>query len=100
MKGIQECKGHSHPGECRWMDKSGHGRNLSEQGALTSWRAQTDRQASKDMEGNRASKGHSHPGEYRWMDKSGHGRNPSEQGALTSWRAQTDRQVRTWKESE
>jgi len=31
-------------GEHRWMDKSGHGETLSEQRALTSWRARTDRQ--------------------------------------------------------
>ena len=43
-EGIQVSKGHSHPGERRWMDKSGHRRNLSEQGALTNWRAQMDRQ--------------------------------------------------------
>src|SRR6267142_1090071 len=31
-------------GEHRWMDESGHGETLSEQQALTSWRARTDRQ--------------------------------------------------------
>jgi len=41
---IQASKGHSQTGECRWADKLGHRNNLSEQGALTSWRVQTDRQ--------------------------------------------------------
>src|SRR6267142_118500 len=104
------------------MDKSGHGRNLSKRGALTSWRAQmdgqvrtwkeserargthflesTDRQTSQDTEGIRASEGNSLPGERRWTEESGHGRNPSERGALTFWRAQMDGQVRTRKESE
>src|SRR6267142_2307709 len=59
------------------MDKSGHGRNPSEQGALTNWRAQTDRQVrtqkkSEQVRGLR----HSHPGE------------------------QTDSQVRAQRESE
>src|SRR6266850_408285 len=122
MEGIRASEGHSLPGEHRWMDKSGHGRNLSEQGALTFWRAQMDGQvrtrkeservrgthflestdgwASQDTEGIRASEGHSPTGEHRWTDKSGHGRNPSERGALTNWRAQMDGQVRTRKESE
>src|SRR6266850_1886404 len=100
MEGIQVSKGHSQTGERRWMDKTGLGRDLSEQGARTFWRAQLDRRTSQDMEGIQVSKGHSQAGERRQTDKSGHGRNPSEQGALTSWRAQTDGQVRTWKESE
>src|SRR6267142_2820655 len=121
MKGIQVSKGHSHPGDHRQTNKSGHGRNPSEQGALMSWRVQMDRQVrrwkesklargthkpksadgqtSQDMEGIQVSKGHSQTGEHRWTDKSGHRRNPSEQGALTSWRTQMDRQVRTQKES-
>ena len=37
-------EGHSHPGEPRHRDKSGHGNNVSQQGVLTSWRAQTQRQ--------------------------------------------------------
>src|SRR6266850_1457571 len=41
---IQASKGHSLPKEHRQMDKSGHGENLSKQGALTSWRMQTDGQ--------------------------------------------------------
>src|SRR6267142_2391385 len=103
------------------MDKSGHGKNLTKQGALTNWRAQTDGQVrtqkesdrargthflesadgrtSQDMERIQPSKGHSLPGEHRQTDKSGHGKNRTEQGALTDWRAQTDRQVRTREES-
>jgi len=44
MEGIQVTKGHSLAEEHRQMDKSGHKENLSDQGALTSWRAQTDGQ--------------------------------------------------------
>src|SRR6267142_2058357 len=104
------------------MDKSGHGNNPTERGALTNWRAQTDRQVRTQKQSNRArgthflesadgrtsqdtetirpSEGHSPPGERRGTDKSGHGNNPTERGALTSWRAQTDGKVRTRKESD
>ena len=87
----------SHFLEHRQMDKSGHRKNLTEQGALTNW--STDRWISQDTERIRLSEGHSLSGERRWTDKSGHGKNPTERGALTFWRAQTDGQVRTRKES-
>jgi hypothetical protein len=51
---IRPTKGHSQTGEHRQMDKSEHGKNLIEQGALS----------------------HSLSGEHRWMDKSGHEKNP------------------------
>src|ERR671926_90563 len=137
MERIGPSEGHSHPGERRrigqvrsWKgldrargthilesadgwDKSGHGKDWTERGALTSWRAQTDR-TSQVMERIGPSEGHSHPGERRRMgqvrswkgldrargthilesadgwDKSGHGKDWTERGALTSWRAQTD----------
>ena len=41
---MQASKGHSLPGEPRQRDKSGHGINESQQGVLTSWRSQTERQ--------------------------------------------------------
>ena len=41
---MQASTGHSHPGEPRWRDKSGHGTNAIQQGALTNWRAQMERQ--------------------------------------------------------
>jgi len=50
MEGIQVSKGHSLPVKHRWMDKSGHRRNPSKQGALTDWRAQTDRQVRTQKE--------------------------------------------------
>jgi len=84
-------EGHSQTGEHRQTDKSQYRRNLSKQGALTNWRAQTDGQvttqkgseqvrgthklestnrwASQDMEGIQVSKGHSQTGEHRQMDK-------------------------------
>jgi len=92
-------------------DKSGHGKNASQQGDLTFWRAQIERQVrkwkecepargtymlespdgetSQDTERVQASKGHWHSqtGEPRQRDKSGHGKNVNQQGALTCWRA-------------
>jgi hypothetical protein len=44
MERIRASEGHSLPGKCRPRDKSGHGKNPSERGALTSWRAQTEGQ--------------------------------------------------------
>ena len=115
-------EGHSLPGECRSMDKSGHGKEQSDRGALTAWRVQidgqvrtlkgterprgthklesADRWTSQDTERNRATKGHSLPGECRSMDKSRHRKEQSDQGALTSWRVQIDGQVRTHKGTE
>jgi len=97
-------EGHSHSGEHRWMDKSGHGRKLSESGTLTNWRVQMDKQVrtqkeseqargthflestdgwtSQDTKGILVSKGHSLPRDCR--DKLGHRRNPSKQEALTN----------------
>jgi len=44
MERIQASKGHSLSREHEWIDKSGHGKNLSKQGPLTSWIAQMDGQ--------------------------------------------------------
>jgi len=99
MERIQASEGHSPTGEQRWTDKSEHGKNPTEQGALTNWRVQmdgqvstqkeskqvrgthslknADRQTSQDMERIEASEGHSQTREHRWMDKSGHGKNQS-----------------------
>ena len=115
-------EGHSRPGECRSMDKSGHRKEQSDRGALTSWRVQidgqvrtqkgterprgthilesADRWTSQDTERNRATEGHSQTGECRLMDKSGHGKEQSDRGALTTWRVQIDGQVRTRKGTE
>ena len=119
---MRASEGHSRPREPRHKDKSGHGKNASQRGALTNWRAQKQRQVrtrkecdpargthqlespdietSQDAEGMRASEGHSQTGEYRHRDKLGHENNASQRGALTSWRAKTQRQVRTRKECE
>jgi len=100
MERIQVSEGHSLPGEHRQTDKSRQGKNLTELGALTNWRAQMGRQfrrwkesnqargthqlesadrwtsqESQDMERIQPSKGHSPTGECRQMDKSGHGKN-------------------------
>src|SRR5260221_435352 len=41
MESKQASKGHSHPGEGRGWDWSEHGKQTSQQGTLTSWRAQS-----------------------------------------------------------
>src|SRR6266850_2109790 len=82
-------KGHSQAGEHRWTDKSGHKKNPTEQGALTSWRVQpngqvriqkedqvrdthqlesTARWTGQDTERIQPSKGHSRTGECRQME--------------------------------
>ena len=80
---MQAIKGNSLPGEPRQGDKSGYGKNASQQGALTNWRAQT---ASQDMERMPASKGthflESPDGETSQDTKT---MNASQQGALTNW---------------
>src|SRR6267142_1892517 len=80
------------------MDKSGHGNNPTERGALTSWRAQTDGQVRTWKQSDRA-RG-THLLEDAGTNKSGHRNKPTERGALTNWRAQTDEQVRTEKQSD
>src|SRR6267142_1397843 len=121
MKRIQLSERHSQTGEHRQTDKSGHRKNLTERGALTSWRVQMDRQVRTWKESNRVrgthilestdgqtsqdmvriqqSEVYSQTGECRWTDKSGQRKLLTEWGPLTHWRVQTDRQLRTWKES-
>jgi len=96
MEAIRPSEGHSWTGECGWMDKSEHGNNLTEPGALTDWRAQMDKQVRTRKQSDRG-RG-TYELEHRQTDKSGHGNNQTEGGALTNWRAQTNRQVRTWKQ--
>jgi hypothetical protein len=119
---MRASKGHSRPGEPRQKNKSGCRKHVSQQGALTNLRAQTEKQVrtlkecepargthvlegpgretSQNTERMQANKGHSQTGEPRQIDRSEHGKSVSQQGALTSWRAQTERQVRTQKEYE
>ena len=121
MERIWASEGYSPTIEYRWVDKLGHKKNTSKQGALTNWRAQMDGQVrtwleseqvkdthflesteewtSKDTKRIWASEGHLLPKEHRWMNKLGHGINLNKQGALTNWRVQMNRQLRTWKES-
>jgi len=62
--------------------------------ALTSWRTQTDRWTSQDMETIRAFVAIIIVVGQRERDKSRwEGKDPSEQGTLTSWRAWMDEQV-------
>jgi hypothetical protein len=104
-------EGHSLSGECRGIDASGCGKEASEQGALTNWRARRDGlvrtwKASKrargthclesaegwtsqDMESKRAREGHSLTGESRGMDQSEHGKRAREGHSLPGERRWT-----------
>jgi hypothetical protein len=103
---IWPCEGHSLPGDHTGRDKSGHGKNPTERGALTSWRPHWEGQVmtrkesdrarhthelekalggtSQDIERIRPSKAHSLPGDRIGRDKSGHGKNPTKRGTLTN----------------
>jgi len=59
-------------------DGSGQGAQASEQGSLTSWRAQ--RGTGQDSERKGASEDHSPTGEHRGMDKSGQRKEASKRG--------------------
>jgi len=116
----QPSKAHSLPGDSRGRDKLGHRKKVTKQGALTSWRWQSEGQVrtrkesdqarhthfletaeggtSQDTETKQPSKVHSQTGDGRGRDKSGHGNKATKQGALTDWRRQREGQVRTRKE--
>ena len=111
---------HSPSGDGRGRDLSGHRKKHNEQGALTSWRWQTegllrtqketdrarrthvlktaDGGTCQDTERNQPSKVHSPTGDSRGRDLSGHGKKPTEQGTLTCWSRQREGLVGTWKE--
>ena len=119
---IRQTEAHSHPGDGRWRDMSGHRNNLTNRGPLTSWRRQTeglvrtlkqsdqprpthflgtaDRGTCQDTETIRPTEAHSLPGDGRQSDLSGHQNNPTNRGPLTNWRRQTEGHVRTPKESD
>jgi len=112
---------HSHTGDRSGRDLSGHGRKLTEQGALTNWGPQRERlvitqkesdparhthsletaegETCQDMEGKRPSEMHSQSGDRRGRDLSGDGKKLTEQGALTNWGPQREGLVRTRKEA-
>ena len=99
-----------------------HGKKLTKQGALTSWRPQreqlvrTQKESNRakhthfletaegvthqDMEGKQLSEVHSQSGDRRGRDLSGHGKKLTKPGALTIWRPQREGLVRTQKESD
>ena len=116
---IRASEGHSQTGEPRNRNNSGHRKDENQQGALTFWKAQIQKQVrtqnecepgrgthvlenpgtetNQNTERMQASKGHSRPGEPRQGDISGHRKNASQRGALTSWRAQIQGQLKTRK---
>ena len=75
MERNQPSDAHSLSGDGIGRDLSGHRKNPTEQGALTSWRGIR-------------------------RDLSGHGKNPTERRVLTTWRWHRERAVRTRKESD
>jgi hypothetical protein len=82
---VRPREAHSRTGEGIGRDKSGHGKNPTKQGALTSWRGDQEGQVRTQKESHQA-RGHSLAGESIRRDESGHGKNPTERGALTNWR--------------
>jgi hypothetical protein len=119
---IRLSEAHSRTGDRIGRDKSGHGKNPTEQGALTNWRPHREGQVrtrkesdrarlthfletasggtSQDTETIRPSEAHSRTGDHIGRDKSGHGKNPTKRGTLTYWRPHLEGQVRTRKESD
>ena len=87
-------KGNSPTGDGIGRDKSGHGMNPTERGALTLWRRHRKGQ-SQDTERIRPTEGHSHPGDGIWRDMSGHEMNPTERGALTNWKQHQEGQFKS-----
>ena len=122
MQRNRPTEAHSHPGDGRGRDLSGHAKKLTDRGALTNWRRQREglvrackeidqpRPTHKleaaeggtcqDMQGNRPTEAHSRPGDGSGSDLSGHPRKPTDRGALTSWRRQREELVRTRKETD
>ena len=90
MERNQPSKGHSHPGDHRGRDFSGHKIKVTKQGALTAYRPEGG--TCQDTEGKQASKGHLPTGEHREKGKSRHGKNvqyESSESAII--------QISTWK---
>jgi hypothetical protein len=78
---------------------SRHGKKLTEQGALTSWRQQREELVRAWKETDRARRTHVlETAAARGRDLSGHGKKPTERGALTFWRRRRKGLVRIRKE--
>jgi hypothetical protein len=115
-------KRNSLPRNGKGRDLSGHGKELTEREALTSWRWQreglvrtlkeTDQARGthflgtaeggtcQDTERDRLSKGCSRAADGRGWDLSGHRKKQTEWGALTNWGWEREGLVRTQKETE
>ena len=120
MERNRASESHSHPGEGRGRDLSGHRKKSTERGALTSWRRQreglvktqkeTDRVmhthqlemveggTCQDTERNRPSEAHSLSGDGKRRSLSGHRKKLAKRGTLTLWRRQREGLVRIQKE--
>ena len=75
---MRQSKGHSPTGDGIVRDKSGCGKNATEQGALTHWRRHGKGQVRIRKECDR--EGHSPTGDSIVRDKSGYGKNATESG--------------------
>ena len=94
---IRPTKTHSHPGDSSRRDLSGHRKNQTDRGPLTSWRRQTVELVRTWKESDRLRRTHSLKTADRG-DLSGHGKNPTGRGPLTNWRRQTEGFVKNvWK---
>ena len=126
MEKDRPTKGHSHSGDGRGRDLSGHGKQVTKQGGTYKLETaeggggggvvRTQKETNQprgthnlemaeggtcqDMERNQPTKGHLHSGDGRGRNLSGHRKKVTEQGTLTSWRQQRVGLLRTQKETD
>ena len=84
--------------DCKGRDKSGHGKNPTDRGPLTSWRPQREGQVRTRKEFDRPRP--THRLETAQGGTSQDTKNPTDRGPLTHWRPHREGQVRTRKESD
>ena len=95
---IRPTEAHSHPGDGRQSDLSGHQSNPTDQ--AHSHPGDGSRGTCQDTETITPIEAHSLPGDDRQRNLSGHRNNPTDRGPLTNWRRQTEGLVRTPKRSD
>jgi hypothetical protein len=90
---------HSHTGDGRGRDLSGHEKK-TDRARHTHSLETAEEGTCQDMERKRLGEGHSPTGDGRRRDLSGHGKKSTKRGALTNWRRHRVRIVRTRKETD
>ena len=94
----RQTEAHSHSGDGRGRDLSGHGKKLTGP-SRTHILETAEGGTCQDTETNRLTEVHSPTGDGRGRDLSGHRKKLTDRGALTSWRRQRERLVRTRKQT-